>query len=70
MFTLHIGPSYAPDLHMKGVVAGAPPSQFDLIYQFLTTSPYRYYLFMVAGAYQSAYGARPRRCPRSSRRSA
>jgi len=58
MFTLHIGPSYAPDLHMKGVVAGAPPSQFNLIYQFLTTSPYRYYLFMVAGAYQSAYGAR------------
>jgi pimeloyl-ACP methyl ester carboxylesterase len=56
MFTLHIGTSYAPDLHMKGVVAGAPPSQFSLIYDFLKTSPYRYYLFMVAGAYNSAYG--------------
>jgi Secretory lipase len=58
MFTLHIGTTYAPDLHMKGVVAGAPPSQFSLIYDFLKTSPYRYYLFMVAGAYASAYGAK------------
>lgn len=56
MFSLHIGPSYAPELHMKGVVAGAPPSQFGVIYTFLKTSPFRYYLFMVAGAYQSAYG--------------
>jgi pimeloyl-ACP methyl ester carboxylesterase len=56
MFTLHIATSYAPDLHMKGVVAGAPPSQFGLIYDFLKTSPYRYYLFMVAGAYNAAYG--------------
>jgi pimeloyl-ACP methyl ester carboxylesterase len=58
MFTLHIGTTYAPELHMKGVVAGAPPSQFNLIYDFLQTSPYRYYLFMVAGAYASAYGAK------------
>jgi pimeloyl-ACP methyl ester carboxylesterase len=58
MFALHIGSSYAPELHMMGVVAGAPPSQFNLIYQFLSTSPYRYYLFMVAGAYASAYGAK------------
>jgi dipeptidyl aminopeptidase/acylaminoacyl peptidase len=56
MFALHIGTSYAPELHMEGVVAGAPPSQFNLIYAFLKTSPYRYYLFMVAGAYASAYG--------------
>jgi len=58
MFALHIGTSYAPELHMKGVVAGAPPSQFGLIYTFLSTSPYRYYLFMAAGAYQAAYGAK------------
>ncbi|HXQ60904.1 MAG TPA: lipase family protein [Acidimicrobiales bacterium] len=63
MFTLKIGSSYAPDLRMRGVVAGAPPSQFGLIYQFLSTSPFRYYLFMVAGAYQSAYG--PRAAPLS-----
>ena len=58
MFALDVGTSYAPDLHLDGVVAGAPPSQFNLVYDFLKTSPYRYYLFMVAGAYQSAYGDR------------
>jgi pimeloyl-ACP methyl ester carboxylesterase len=56
MFTLHIGPTYAPELHMKGVVAGAPPSQFDLIYAFLKTSPFKYYLLMAAGGLNVAYG--------------
>jgi fermentation-respiration switch protein FrsA (DUF1100 family) len=63
MFALHIGTSYAPELHLKGVVAGAPPSQFSLIYTFLKTSPYRYYLFMAAGGYESAYG--PKAAPLS-----
>jgi pimeloyl-ACP methyl ester carboxylesterase len=58
MFALKIGPSYAPQLDMKGVVAGAPPSQFQAIYAFLTTSPYRYYLFMAAGGFNAAYGNR------------
>lgn len=57
MFGLHIAQSYAPGLHLLGVVAGAPPSQFDLIYQFLTTSPYRYYLFMAAAGVHAAYGS-------------
>ncbi len=56
MYTLHIGPTYAPELHMKGVVAGAPPSQFNLIYSFLKTSKYRYYLLMAAGGLNAAYG--------------
>lgn len=56
MFVDHIGPSYAPELHLKGVVAGAPPSQFNLIYDFLKTSPYRYYLLMAAGGFNAAYG--------------
>jgi pimeloyl-ACP methyl ester carboxylesterase len=63
MFGLHIGTTYAPELHLEGVVAGAPPSQFNLIYTFLTTSPYRYYLFMAAGGYESAYG--PKAAPLS-----
>ena len=58
MFALHIAASYAPELHLKGVVAGAPPSQFYAIYQFLKTSPYRYYLFMAAGGFNAAYGDR------------
>ncbi len=56
MFALNIGTTYAPDLDMKGVVAGAAPSQFNLIYDFLLKSPYRYYLFMAAGGFNAAYG--------------
>ena len=56
MFALNIGPTYAPELKLQGVVAGAPPSQFALIYDFLKTSPYRYYLLMAAGGLNTAYG--------------
>jgi alpha-beta hydrolase superfamily lysophospholipase len=56
MFALDIGTSYAPDLKLDGVVAGAPPSQFGLIYDFLLTSPYRFYLFMAAGGFNAGYG--------------
>jgi fermentation-respiration switch protein FrsA (DUF1100 family) len=58
VFTNQIGPSYAPELHMVGVVAGAPPSQFGLIYQFLSGSRYRFYLFMAAVGFHTAYGDR------------
>jgi fermentation-respiration switch protein FrsA (DUF1100 family) len=56
MFALDIGEAYAPELHLRGVVAGAPPSHFGLIYTFLKTSPYRYYLLMAAGGLNAAYG--------------
>ena len=56
MFALNIGTTDAPELNLEGVVAGAPPSQFNLIYDFLLTSPYRYYLFMAAGGFNTAYG--------------
>jgi hypothetical protein len=56
MFGLDIGDSYAPDLDLKGVVAGAPPSQFQDIYAFLKTSPFRYYLFMAGAGFNVAYG--------------
>ena len=56
MFTDKIGPTYAPELHMLGVVAGAPPSQFQFIYDFLKTSPFRYYLIMAAAGLNVAYG--------------
>jgi len=56
MFALELGASYAPDLHLAGVVAGAPPSQFGLIYPFLRGTSGRYLLLMgVAGAH-AAYG--------------
>jgi hypothetical protein len=56
LFALKIASSYAPDLDLEGVVAGAAPSQFNLVYDFLKTSPYRYYLFMAAGGFNAGYG--------------
>ena len=56
MFALQSAPSYAPELHMVGVVAGAAPSQFRFLYQFLTNSPFRYYLVMAAVGFHQAYG--------------
>jgi dienelactone hydrolase len=56
MFALKIGASYAPGLQLKGVVAGAPPSQFQYLYAALKNSPYRYYLLMAAGGLNAAYG--------------
>jgi dipeptidyl aminopeptidase/acylaminoacyl peptidase len=56
MFSLNIAASYAPGLSLQGVVAGAPPSQFSLIYTFLKNSPFRHYLLMAAGGLNVAYG--------------
>jgi dipeptidyl aminopeptidase/acylaminoacyl peptidase len=56
MFALDRGAKYAPDLKLRGVVAGAPPSQFAFIYNYLLTSPFRYYLLMAAGGLNAAYG--------------
>lgn len=56
LFTEAIAAEYAPDLTLAGVVAGAPPSQFNLLYDYLITSPYKYYLLMAAGGLNAAYG--------------
>ena len=60
MFSLY-GSSYYTNIADKnlqevGVVAGAPPALFSALYAFLVSSPYDYYLLMVAGSYQSYYG--------------
>jgi hypothetical protein len=52
----HIDPAYAKGLHLLGVVAGAPPSQFSLLDAFLKTSPYAYYILMVAYGFNAYYG--------------
>ena len=49
------------------MVAGAPPSQFGLIYTFLKNSFYRYYLLMAAGGLNKAYGDKAAPLPRCSR---
>ncbi|MEZ5179065.1 MAG: lipase family protein [Acidimicrobiales bacterium] len=56
MFALHIAKDWAPELQLRGVVAGAPPSQLDLVYDYLKTSRYRYYLLMVGAAINAAHG--------------
>ncbi len=56
MFTLDIAQEWAPELNLLGVVAGAPPSQLNLVYDYLIDSPYKYYLLMVGAAINAAYG--------------
>ncbi len=56
MFTYKIANDYAPELTIKGVVAGAPPSQFNLLYTVLKTGDFRHYLLMAAGGLNAAYG--------------
>ena len=56
MFVDHIGATYGKGLHLKGVVAGAPPSQFSLLNAFLKTSPFAFYILMVAFGFNAYYG--------------
>ena len=56
MFAGHIAASWAPELNLKGVVAGAPPSQMLLINAALQKSPFKYYIGMAAAGLNAAYG--------------
>jgi hypothetical protein len=56
MFVLHIASTWAPELHLVGVVAGAPPSQLGLIYAALQNSPFKHYLLMAGAGFNAAYG--------------
>ncbi len=56
MFSLNLADSWAPELHLVGVVAGAPPSQLALVYQALKTSPFKHYLLMAAAGLNAGFG--------------
>lgn len=56
MHALRVGADYAPELNLAGVVAGAPPSQFNLLYNFLLASPFKHYLLMAGGGLNAYYG--------------
>jgi pimeloyl-ACP methyl ester carboxylesterase len=58
LFTMEAASGYAPDLHLQGAVAGAPPSQFAAMYPFLAGTGYYHLLFMAAAGYNTAYGNR------------
>ena len=55
---LHAGQNwqeYAPELKLLGVAAGAPPSQFSLLYNVLLGGPFQGYVAMASGAFAEAY---------------
>jgi len=56
MFAGHIAAAWAPELTLKGVVAGAPPSQMLLINAALQTSPFKYYIGMAAAGLNAGFG--------------
>jgi pimeloyl-ACP methyl ester carboxylesterase len=56
LFAQHLAATWAPDLELVGTVAGAPPSQFELLNAALQSSPFKHYLLMVAAGFNAAYG--------------
>ena len=46
---------YSPELQLLGVAAGAPPSQFSLLYEVLLGGPFQGYLAMASAAFAEAY---------------
>ena len=54
LFAGELAPTWAPDLKLLGVVAGAPPLQLTNVADSVSTSPFRGYLFMVAAGLQAA----------------
>jgi pimeloyl-ACP methyl ester carboxylesterase len=56
MFALQIADTYAPELHLVGTVAGAPPSQLALFFPFLRSGPAKFYLLLVGAGFNAAYG--------------
>lgn len=56
MFVDHLEPTYGKGLDLLGVVAGAPPSQFAFLDSVLESSPYAFYILMVAFGFNAYYG--------------
>lgn len=56
LFAGNIANSYAPELSLKGVVAGAPPSQLELFNEVLKNGPSRHYILMAATGWNASYG--------------
>lgn len=54
LFAGELAKTWAPKLSLKGVVAGAPPSQLGNVRASLATSPFRGYLLMVAAGVSAA----------------
>jgi pimeloyl-ACP methyl ester carboxylesterase len=55
LFANQIAEEWAPELEVVGTVAGAPPSQLNLIAVALRDSPFRFYLGMAAAGWEAAF---------------
>ncbi len=56
LFALKIAASYAPKLHLDGVVALSPVSQLNGLLAGISGSDYWPFLLMIIGGFQAAYG--------------
>ncbi len=54
LFAGELAATWAPELKLAGVVAGAPPSQLTNVAQSIENSPFRGYFFMVAAGLNAA----------------
>ena len=54
LFAGQLASTWAPELKLLGVVAGAPPSQLTNVADSISNSPFRGYLFMVAAGLAAA----------------
>jgi pimeloyl-ACP methyl ester carboxylesterase len=57
LFANQIAAEWTPELEIAGTVAGAPPSQLNLIAQALQGGPFQYYIVMAGAAWAEAFGA-------------
>lgn len=55
LLTAELAPTYAPDAHLAGAVAGAPAGELKLLGTALRTSPFFGYVFMAAAGFHAAY---------------
>ena len=56
MFAWELGPAYAPELHLAGAVAGAPPSQFATLLPGLEGGSNLFFVIMIVAGVNEAYG--------------
>ena len=58
LFAWDLGTTYGArsGVQMVGAVAGAPPSQLPALWQALSPTPYRVYLYMMLAGFNAAYG--------------
>jgi pimeloyl-ACP methyl ester carboxylesterase len=55
LFAAQLAPSYAPELHLDGVLASAPAAELEQLATTESSSPYRGLLLLVASGFQAAY---------------